>query len=74
MAQHKWLVKLMGFNFYTEYKKGAESTVADALYRRMEINVIWSVCHDNDGVRETLECKCYYCTDSTMVRNHSRGS
>lgn len=30
-AQQKWLVKLMGYNFSTEYNKGSDNRAADAL-------------------------------------------
>lgn len=33
-TQHKWLIKLMGYNFYIEYKKGVENCVTDALSRK----------------------------------------
>ncbi|CAN6347636.1 unnamed protein product [Urochloa humidicola] len=32
-VQHKLLIKLLGFNYTVEYKKGKENTVADALSR-----------------------------------------
>nr|GFA34121.1 retrotransposon-related protein [Tanacetum cinerariifolium] len=31
--QHKWLAKLMGYNYVIEYKKGRENVAADALSR-----------------------------------------
>ena len=34
MLQHKWLSKLMGFNYSISYKKGVENKVVDALSRR----------------------------------------
>lgn len=34
--QHKYLAKLMGFTYTSEYKKEAENGVADALSRRDE--------------------------------------
>lgn len=34
--QHKYMAKLMGYNYTIEYKKGAENGVADALSRREE--------------------------------------
>ena len=33
LAQQKWLVKLLGYAFVVEYKKGSENKVADALFR-----------------------------------------
>ncbi|KAK9100383.1 hypothetical protein Scep_023813 [Stephania cephalantha] len=38
LAQQKWLHKLMGFDFFVEYKKGKENLVADALSRMFEDN------------------------------------
>jgi hypothetical protein len=32
--QHKLMVKLMGYNYKIEYKKGKENKAADALSRR----------------------------------------
>ena len=35
-AQQKWLVKLLGYAFVVEYKKGVENNVAVALSRRSD--------------------------------------
>jgi hypothetical protein len=34
IPQHRWISKLMGFDFTFEYKLGSTNTVADALSRR----------------------------------------
>jgi len=39
-AQQKWLVKLVGYDFIIEYKKGSENLVADALSRQGEGSLI----------------------------------
>ncbi|XP_035546666.1 uncharacterized protein LOC118348677 [Juglans regia] len=35
-TQQKWIKKLMGYNFFIEYKKGKENVVTDALSRKEE--------------------------------------
>ena len=36
LAQQRWIMKLLGYNFLVEYKKGKENVVADALSRQRE--------------------------------------
>lgn len=45
-AQQKWIMKLLGYSFLVEYKKGKENKVADAFSRRLTNSV--------DGVREEV--------------------
>lgn len=42
-AQHKWLVKLLGYDYRIEYRPGNLNTVPDILSRRHELCVIQSV-------------------------------
>ncbi|XP_035546571.1 uncharacterized protein LOC118348625 [Juglans regia] len=35
-AQHKWISKVMGYDFCVEYKRGKDNKVADALFRKSE--------------------------------------
>lgn len=37
-AQHKWLIKLTGFDFHRDYENGVDNCVVDALSRRFEFN------------------------------------
>lgn len=57
-AQEKWLVKLMGYNFTIDYKKGKDNVVADALSRGEEdgeINAISAlVPHWLKSIREEV--------------------
>jgi hypothetical protein len=41
--QHKLMVKLMGYNYKVEYKKGRENRVADALSRRPQESELMSI-------------------------------
>lgn len=36
-AQQKWFAKLLRYNFVVEYKKGKDNLVADALFRKVEV-------------------------------------
>ena len=58
IAQEKWLVKLMGYNFTIDYKKGKDNVVADALSRGEEdgeINAISAlVPHWLKSIREEV--------------------
>jgi hypothetical protein len=41
--QHKLLIKLMGYDYKIEYKKGKENKVVDALSRRPQENTLMSI-------------------------------
>jgi hypothetical protein len=49
--QHKLLIKLLGFNYTVEYKKGRENKVADALSRTTHSTQIMALnyCTSLDG-------------------------
>jgi hypothetical protein len=45
IAQHKWLVKLLGYDFKIEYKKGVDNVVVDALSRTMDCGELNALSH-----------------------------
>lgn len=73
-AQHKWLIKLTGFDFHGDYEKGVDNCVVDALSRRFEFNRIFRVLREQ-GRYFTFFISCYYIVDSPMARYYKgRGS
>ena len=38
-AQQKWLAKLLGYLFVVEYKKGCDNRIANALSRKVDVDV-----------------------------------
>ncbi|XP_075088549.1 uncharacterized protein LOC142170516 [Nicotiana tabacum] len=54
-SQQKWLVKLLGYDYSIDYKKGKENVVADALSRREEGIQLYSISNVSSDILESVK-------------------